>query len=169
MNQHQKIKYILNLAKNLVTLLSLLCVHMMAMRFPFLPFHISSLVGFLFLVSSTSLLLIKLCNDQAKSDESATSTIQHYINQQQLTMWNSQARFHLAGSWGPNRSSGQHVQWHSVLLGSFWKQHVNLLPSSVPSMRELSSTSLALFKRKYVWVKSLSVPQSSFKVFYWQF
>lgn len=167
-NQHQKSKCILNLAKTLMTLLSMLCIHMMAMRFPFLPFCVSSLAGLLFLVSSTSFLLISLCSGQAKRDESATSTIQHYINQQQFTMWNNETRFHLAGSWGQNRSSGQHVHWYSVLFGSFQKQHVNLLLSSVPSMGELSSTSLALFKKKYGWVKSLSVPQSSFKMFFWQ-
>lgn len=80
-NQCQKRKYILNLAKTIVTLPSVLCIHMMAMRFPFLPFHVSPLVGLLFLVSSTSLLLIRLCSGQAKSDESATSTIQRYIKQ----------------------------------------------------------------------------------------
>lgn len=76
----------------------MLCIDMMATRFPFFPFHVSLLVGLLFLVSSISLLLIKLCSGQAKSDESATSTIQHYINQQQFTVWNSQTRFHLAGN-----------------------------------------------------------------------
>lgn len=81
-----------------MSLLSMLCIHMMAMRFPFLPFCVSSLAGLLFLVSSTSFLLISLCSGQAKSDESATSTIQHYINQQQFTMWNNETRFHLAGS-----------------------------------------------------------------------
>lgn len=166
-NQCQKSKYILNLAKTIVTLLSVLCIHMMPMRFPFLPFHVSPLVGLLFLDSSTSLLLIRLCSGRPKSDESATSTIQHYIDQQQFTMWNNQTRFHSAGSWGQNRSSDQHVPWHSVLLGSFLKQHMNLLISSVPSVTELRSTSLALFKRKYGSVKGLSVPESTFKMFYW--
>lgn len=60
----------------------MLCTRMMATRFPFLPFLVSSFVGLFFLVRSTSLLLVRLCSGQAKSDESATSTIQHYIDQQ---------------------------------------------------------------------------------------
>lgn len=72
---------------------------MMAARFPFLSLFLPLLAtGPFFLVGSTSLLLIRLCSSQAKSDESATSTIQPYIDQQQFTMWNNQNGFVLAGS-----------------------------------------------------------------------
>lgn len=73
--------------------------HMMAARLPFLSLFLPLFAtGPFFLVGSTSLLLIRLCSSQAKSDESATGTIQPCVDQQQSTVWNNQIKFVLAGS-----------------------------------------------------------------------
>lgn len=112
--------------------LSLSAIDTMASIFPFLLFLVSCFVSYWhFFLSDVSLLLIRLCSSQARSGESATSTIQHYVGQQQFTVWSNQNEFVLAGSWGQKRSSGKHVRCCSVLLGSLWEQHVDLLPLSV--------------------------------------
>lgn len=139
----------LRFGKTLMTYRSVLSIHMMAAIFPFLFFLVSSfLIYWPFFLSDISLLLIRLCSSQAKSGESATSTIHHYVGQQQFTVWSNQNEFVLAGSWGQKRSSGQHVRCCSVLLGSFGNSMWTCCPHQC-FYRELSNTSLAVDK---IWI-----------------
>lgn len=85
-NWHQKSKYSLDLAKMLVTLFSMLSIHRMAARFPFLPLlasgpFFSSVAPHFYSLGCAAV------KPRVMSESAAPFNVQYYTDQQQFTRW----------------------------------------------------------------------------------